>query len=133
MPFKVGQYGGAPISFTGRNSARVWVGPNSVSPFSKKKIPLDGRKYELGGEIILKNGIYLSASFRIDTSRFNFLVKDSVWVLVDDYWYHLDEPELLEKFKITSDEAFPFKWVPDIPLDYYKKSPYDADPYDPLV
>jgi hypothetical protein len=113
-----------PISFCARNQAWVMVGPCSKSLFSARKIPLDGRKYVLGGEIILQNGMRLSASFDIDTTVFDFLVKDSVWVHLEDAWYRWDEPELLTQLKIAYEEAFPFTWIPDIPLAYSARPPY---------
>jgi hypothetical protein len=131
MPFTKRDLEQAPISFCKENEACVIVGPCSQSVWDEPKIPLDGRKYCLGGKIILRNNLVLRASFTIDTTTFDFLVKPSAYVYLNEVWYKLDEPELLEKLGLTYDEAFPFKWSPDRELNYREKGPYKSDWYSP--
>ena len=129
MPFTKHDLEQAPISFCKKNEAWVIVGSCSKTVWDEKKIPLDGRKYILGGEIILKNNTVLRASFDIDTTTFDFLVKGSVYIYLNEVWYRWDEPELLEKLGLNPDEAFPFKWLPDRELNFTDKGPYKFDWY----
>lgn len=129
MPFTKQNLEQVPISFSMENEASVRVGPCSVTPWEGKKIPMDGRRYELGGSVILKNGLMLRASFEIDTTTFDFLIKPSTYIYLDEVWYGYDEPELLEKLGLTDSEAFPAKWLPDRELDYWDKGPYKFDWY----
>ncbi|MHA4847639.1 hypothetical protein ACX0G7_25965 [Flavitalea antarctica] len=115
---------GAPISFLQPGKADVRVGPCSASPWSKKKIPLDGRHYVCAGVIILKNGVKLRSNFEINTHTFDFLERRTVKCFIDDAWYYMDEPELYEKLGIDMEGALPYKWLPDIPLDYSDVGPY---------
>ena len=132
MPFTKQDLEQVPISFCNENDAWVIVGPCSMTVWREKTIPLDGRKYILGGKIILKNNLVLNASFDIDTTTFDFLVKSSVYVNLSEIWYRWDEAQLLEKLGVSYVEAFPFKWLPDRELDYYNKGPYKCD-WDPPI
>jgi hypothetical protein len=124
MPFTKHDMEVAPISFSGTNSVMVWTGPCSATSWKGSKIPLDGRQYESGGEIILKNGQRLRASLLIKTTDFDFLIRAGTYVNVDEVWYRWDESELLEKLGLSSQEAFPFFWITDRPLDYHVQGPY---------
>lgn len=116
----------APISFLKKGEVKVRVAPSSVSFLYDEKIPLDGRRYICAGTIILKNDIRISANFEIKTYTFDFLVQDSVYVFVEKQqtWYSIDEQELYTKLNISQEEALPYQWLPDRPLDYYKSGPY---------
>lgn len=113
-----------PISFEGKNEVRVLVGPCSSTAWKGSTIPLDGRHYRSGGEVILKNGLHLRASFGIQTHHFDLLERDPVYIHLQDGYYRWDEPELLVVLGLTSDQAFPFQWCPDVPLDYRDPGPY---------
>ena len=116
----------APISFEEKGGVTVRVGPCSGQPWSEEKIPLDGRHYICAGTVILKNGLQLQANFEISTHTFDFLDRDSVKVYIDNEkaWYYMDELELYEILGLTMDEALPYKWLTDRPLDYFKNGPY---------
>lgn len=112
------------MSFCGKDIVRVYVGPSTVKHLQDKKIALDGRKYENGGTIIFSNGQEFRASFCIDTTSFNFVNKDSIYLSIGDEWYHIEEPELITKLNIREEDIYPLKWAPDRPLDYHVKPPY---------
>jgi hypothetical protein len=117
---------GAPISFLGKGEVQVRVGPCSASPWNDKKIPLDGRHYICSGTIILKNGVRLIANFEINTHTFDFLERDTVKIYIDGQkaWYYIDEQELYEILGLTKEEALPYTWLTDRPLDYHNQGPY---------
>jgi hypothetical protein len=128
MPLRlkeIEQYG-APISFQNKGTAMVRVGPCSASPLDLDKIPLDGRHYVCAGTIILKNGTKLQANFEINTHTFDFLECDTVKIYIDreKAWYYMAEEELYDVLGIQKADALPYKWLPDIPLDYHDKGPY---------
>jgi hypothetical protein len=117
---------GAPISFLGNGEVQVWVGPHSVKHFKESKIPLDGRRYSCSGTIIFNNGLEMTANFAINTHSFDFLERDTVKVHIKEEraWYYLHEEELYSKLQISKEEAFPFTWKTDVPLDYSNPGPY---------
>ena len=105
----------------------VLAGPGTATEWSGEKIPLDGRHYICAGTVILKNGRKLFANLRIQTHHIDFLEIKNVWVQVGDTWYRTDEPELFTALGISAEEAFPFTWLPDRPLEYEEKGPYPMD------
>jgi hypothetical protein len=115
-----------PIAFKEKGVVFVRCGPCSSGPLNGTKIPMDGRYYVCAGTIILKNGRILQANFEINTHTFDFLERDTVRVYMDkeNAWYSMDEPELYELLEISKEDALPYSWQPDIPLDYHKKGPY---------
>ena len=115
---------GIPISFQQAGQVTVRVGPCSGKSLDQSKIPLDGRHYICAGKVILKNGIELRAHFEINTHTFDFLERNSVWSYLEGAWYQMNEPELYELLKISQDDAFPYTWIPDVPLDYHDPGPY---------
>ena len=117
---------GAPISFLGAGEVDIRVGPCSTSSLKSKKIPLDGRHYICSGNIILKNGMELQANFEINTHTFDFLERDSVKIYIEKEraWYYTDDEELYEILGVKKEDAIPYKWITDVPLDYHKKGPY---------
>ena len=128
MPLRlkdIEQYG-APISFQEKGTATARTGPSSGSPLLSDNIPLDGRHYICAGTIIFKNGIKVQANFEINTHTFDFLERDTVKIYIEKEktWYYADEQELLDILGIKNEDAFPYMWLPDIPLDYHDKGPY---------
>jgi hypothetical protein len=115
---------GYPMSFREAGECHVLVGPCSVTSWFEKKIPLDGRHYICSGTVFLKNGKELFANFQIQTHHFDFLERDATKVRVGDLWYWMDEPELYEAIGVSREDALPYTWLPDPPLDYHKKGPY---------
>ena len=117
---------GVPISFLDKGKVSVRVAPSTARNWKEKKIPLDGRHYCCAGTIILKKGLKLRANFEIRTHTFDFLDRETVFVYIenDRAWYSMDEPELYDMLKITKEQAIPYKWIPDTPLDYHDKGPY---------
>jgi|688.fasta_scaffold602778_1 hypothetical protein len=113
-----------PISFCGKDDVWVIVGPCSASFWKEYKIALDGRKYKTGGTIILKNGQSFRASFYVDTTTFDFVKSDSIYLNIGEDWYNIEEQELLTKLSITQDDIYPLKWQSDRPLDYHVKPPF---------
>ncbi len=116
----------APISFLEKGKVDVRVGPCSATVWGGKKIPLDGRHYICAGIVILNNGVKLRANFEINTHTFDFLERDTVIIYIDEEkaWYFMNEEELYYKLGVTKDEVFPYKWLPDRPLDYHEPGPY---------
>ncbi len=117
---------GAPISFQKKGQIDVRVGPCSSTIWRGDKIPLDGRYYICAGTIILKNGTKLQANFEINTHTFDFLERDTVKIFIEkeQAWFYMKEDELYEILGFTKDEALPYTWLPDRPLDYHNQGPY---------
>jgi hypothetical protein len=46
---------------------------------------------------------------------------------VGDLWYTFDEPELYAVLGVRREDALPFRWVCDPPLDYHAKGPYPME------
>lgn len=124
MPFTKKDLEDLPISFCGKDDVWVIVGPCSATYWIDYKIALDGRKYQTGGTVTFKNGQSFRASFYVDTTTFDFVSKDTIYLSIGQDWYHIEEPELLTKLKITTDDIFPLKWQTDRPLDYHVKPPF---------
>lgn len=124
MPFTKKDLEDLPISFCGKDDVWVIVGPCSAIYWRNYKIALDGRKYKTGGTIIFKNGQEFRASFYVDTTTFDFVSKDSIYLSIDDDWYGIEEPELLTKLKVSQDDIYPLNWQSDRPLDYHVEPPY---------
>lgn len=97
----------------------------SGKPLDSATIPLDGRRYICGGEIILRNSRRLRAHFEIVTRQFAILDRESVWCTLDgDLWYKIDEPGLLRALGVSRSEILPYQWLPDRPLDHHQRGPY---------
>jgi hypothetical protein len=123
---------GAPISFLRGEQVCVRQGLSRVF-LDTPRIPLDGRVYICGGEIILNNGDRIPAHFELDTSRSRPFIKDSVWCTPDHgkVWYRLDKREdvreLLEILSLTRADMFPIRWRPGRPLLHEDPGPYPVD------
>ena len=115
------------VSFEKPGQVTALVGPCVGQLWKPHKIPLDGRHYKCAGKIILKDGTELRANLRIRTDTFNFL--EAVWCQIGDSWYRPDEPEFLPCLGLTAEQALPFTWLPDRPLDYRDPGPYPMDWY----
>jgi hypothetical protein len=131
MPLRIKdieQYG-APISFEEKGKVTVRTGPCSGTHLQANKIPLDGRHYICAGTIILKNGAKLQANFEINTHTFDFLERDTVkiYIEIEKAWYFMNEPELYEIIGISKEDALPYTWLPDKPLDYHDQGPYSMN------
>jgi len=124
MPFTKKDLEDLPISFCGKDDVWVIVGPCSATYWREYKIALDGRKYKTGGTITFKNGPEFRASFYVDTTTFDFVSKESIYLRVGEVWYSIEEPELMSKLKINQDDIYPLKWQSDRPLDYHVEPPY---------
>lgn len=124
MPFTKKDLCELPISFCDKDEVWVIVGPCSGIYWKEYKIALDGRKYKSGGTIVFNNGQTFRASFYVDTSTFDFVEKERIYLKIGDDWYNIGEPELLIKLNITIDDIFPLQWQTDRPLDYHVKPPY---------
>jgi hypothetical protein len=124
MPFTKKDLHELPISFCGKDEVWVWVGPCSATFWSDYRIPLDGRKYKAGGTVIFSNGSSYRASLIIDTTTFDFVSSDTIYINIGEDWYNLMEAALLEKLCISKRDIFPLKWQTDRPIDYSKKPPF---------
>lgn len=124
MPYTKKDLEDLPISFCGKDDVWVIVGPCSATYWRDYKIALDGRNYKSGGTVTFKNGQSFRASFYVDTTTFDFVSKDTIYLNIDENWYSIEEPELLTKLKITTDDIYPLKWQTDRPLDYHVKPPF---------
>jgi hypothetical protein len=116
---------GVPIYFLKKGEVHVRVGPCSATAWNQK-IPLDGRHYICSGKIIFKNGQAFRANFEINTHTFDFLERNTVRIYIEKEkaWYYIDEEELYQITQISREEAFPYRWISDQPLDYHEKGPY---------
>ena len=123
---------GVPISFESKGEVTVRTGPCSGSPLQLDKIPLDGRHYVCAGTIILKNGTELQANFEINTHTFDFLERDTVRIYIDreKAWYSMKEDELYEILGVSKEDALPYTWLPDKPLNYSEQGPYPMNWYE---
>lgn len=104
--------------------AVVFVGPCTVESLRSSKIPLDGRKYIVHGDVEFRTGRRLRARLVIDTTDFDFLELDGTFVHLDGTWYSFEEHELYTAMGTSREHALPFTWEPDIPLDYDEQPPY---------
>ena len=91
------------------------------------RIPLDGRTYICAGEVTLRGGQKLPANFRVQTDLCFLLDQESVICRIETSWYRMHEPELYNALGIPKDQALPYYWRPDRPLDCEKKGPYRMD------
>ena len=117
------------VSFMKPGKVEVFVGPNTVRGWEGKVIPLDGRRYRCGGQVIFKNGTKLAAHLPIRTDTFKFLEVNGVYCRLKGAWYSMDEAELYETLGVAKEDALPFTWLPDRPLDTNDKGPYPVDPF----
>jgi hypothetical protein len=128
MPFRLDdiERTGAPISFLAKGEISVRTGPCSAKSFNGKKIILDGRHYVCAGTVTLKNGMKLRANFEITTHTFDFLQRDTVKVYIEREraWYYITEQGLYDLLGTTKENALPYTWLPDRPLDYHNVGPY---------
>jgi hypothetical protein len=115
------------IHFEKPGEVIVIVGPCTGHLWKEPRIRLDGRHYKCAGTIILKNGEKLFANFRIRTDSFDFLERDTVYCKLGETWYRTNEPEFFEALGIMPEDALPYTWLPDVPLDYREKGPYPMD------
>lgn len=117
-------YYGLPMPFLKKGQLAVVTGPNTIQFIKSDKIPLDGRLYKCSGNIILNNGLSLHSNFNLTTDT--FLCLENIWVFIESEkaWYRLDEKELLNILNISYNDIHPFKWQPDVPLDYLEPGPY---------
>lgn len=122
---------GVPIWFAGPGEVWVRCGPCSGKPLQGDRIPLDGRRYICAGKLFLRTGTILRAHFEIQTHTFDFLDRESVWCFVGDAWYQFGEPALWQVLGITREEAEPYTWSPDVPLDQHEPGPYPGNWYVP--
>ena len=127
MPLKESDIKKYSIQIAEKNEVFVWIGPCSAKKMELEKIPLDGRKYECGGEVQLANGLDLQASFRIQKNDDPLLIIETVYTKIDGIWYKLNEPEFFEKTGLEREDILPFTWIPDIPLEDIESTPYKID------
>ena len=124
MPFTKKNLDDLPIFFAGKDDVWVTVGPCSVIFFKEFKIPLDGRQYKCGGIITFKNGESYRASFTLNTTTFNFLDLESVYINVGEDWYNVNEEAILSKLNLKIEDIFPYTWNTDRPIENHIKGPY---------
>lgn len=103
--------------------------PKEISEMHQKKgdeelIPIDGGHYECSGQVILDDGTRLPARFEIHTDTLDLIAQDSIECQIRGKWYNIDDPELYDALGVEEEEALPFKWQPDRPLDHEKSGPY---------
>jgi len=86
MPLKIDDIKKYDIRIAEKDDVLVWVGPCAAKKMDFKAIPLDGRKYECGGTVLLANGLHLQASFLIIDKP--FLIEDFIYTKINDIWYN---------------------------------------------
>jgi hypothetical protein len=106
---------------------RVNAGQHAAMIWREPIIPLDGRQFNCAGRIILRSGQELPANFSILTHLCFLLDQSSTICRIGTTWYGVNEPELYETLGITREQALPFHWLPDRPLDCEDQDPYRMD------
>jgi hypothetical protein len=96
-----------------------------AGPFRGPSIPIDGRSYILYGYTILPAGVRIPTRFEIDTRKPTLLVGEGKWHIAGT-WYWPFEPEALQVLGVSPEEARPFAWLPNVPIQTVEKPPYSA-------
>jgi hypothetical protein len=91
--------------------------------FDGASIPFDYRSYVLYGETILPGGTRVLTRFDIDTRKPALLVDEGNWY-IQGTWYDAFEPEALELLGVSPDEARPFSWTLNVPIETIEEPPY---------
>lgn len=117
MPYTKDDQWNLPLYFQKVNKVAVIINPATARAFKKRRIPIDGREYDCGGIVELKNGIVFRASFTINTLLKSFIIFYSVFLHKDDLWYRWNEPQLLSALDVKETDMFSFKWNPYRPLN----------------
>lgn len=119
---------GLPLGFLHRGMANYRDGLSAVW-LGDEPVPLDGRVYHCGGEIILRDGRRLPAQIELDTALDRPFVESHTWCTTDDgeTWYRLDESELIDALAVKREEVFPVRWDPGRRLEHGDPGPYDSD------
>jgi hypothetical protein len=91
--------------------------------FDGASIPFDNRSYILYGSTMLPGGTRIATRFEIDTRKPTLLVGQGLWY-IQETWYRAFEPEALDLLGVSSDEARPFSWTPNVPIGTIEEPPY---------
>lgn len=127
MPFTPEDLKWMPVAFEHPGQVSVFTSPCSSTFWLGETIPLDGRRYQLAGKVILKNARELFANLRLSTDRAVILEADEVYCAVGDKWYNPDEQGFCGALGLAPGEALPYTWLPDRPLDHPDRGPYPMD------
>jgi hypothetical protein len=91
--------------------------------FDGKVIPCDNRSYILYGYTILADGRRIPSQFEIDTRKPTLLVGEGLWH-IDGTWHMSFDPAVLKAMNVAPEEARPFRWIPNVPIQTVEQPPY---------
>jgi hypothetical protein len=86
-------------------------------------IPFDYRSYVLYGHTILPNGTRIPTKFEIDTRKPTLLAGEGYWH-IDGIWYWPFEPDASRVLGVSAEEARPFRWTSNVPIETVEPPPY---------
>ena len=92
--------------------------------FRGESIPLDGRTYIFYGYTIFPCGIRVASDFEIDTKCPTLLPKTARLWHIDGTWYMSFHADALAVLGISPENARPFSWVPNVPIQTVEQPPY---------
>jgi hypothetical protein len=91
--------------------------------FKGPSIPMDYRSYIFYGHTILARGIKVATKFEIDTRSPTLLAGLGTWHL-GGIWYSPFEPEALALLGVLPENARPFSWTSNVPIETIEEPPY---------
>jgi hypothetical protein len=127
MPFTPEDLKWMPIAFEHPGQVSVFTSPCSSTFWMGATIPLDGRRFQLAGKVILQNGRELFANLRLSTDRPVVLEPNEVFCAVGDTWFNPDEPGFCDALGLKREQTLPYTWLPDRPLDHPVPGPYPVE------
>jgi hypothetical protein len=84
--------------------------------FKGLSIPMDYRSYIFYGHTILARGIKVATKFEIDTRSPTLLAGLGTWH-IGGIWYYPFEPEALALLGVLPENARPFSWTSNVPIE----------------
>jgi hypothetical protein len=97
----------------------------AFSLFQGPSIPFNQSTYILYGYTLLPNGTQVPTQFTIDTRKPSLLVGVPYWQ-IDGKWHFGFVPDSLKLLGLTLEEATPFHWTSNVPIETIENPPYLA-------
>ncbi len=97
--------------------------PRGFGIFDGPSIAIDYRSYIFYGHTILACGVTVPTRFEIDTRSPTLLIGLGTWHLAAT-WYRPFEPEALKVLDVAPEEARPFSWRSNVPIQTIEEPPY---------
>jgi hypothetical protein len=82
-------------------------------------------RYILYGYTLLPNGARVPSQFTIDTRKPSLLIR--TWWRIDGKWHFSFVPQSLNLLGLSLEEAKPFHWTSNVPIETIENPPYLAD------